>query len=406
MMKHALRSCPICREHNGEILHGMEFVLAAGSPLPHRYDVVACSRCAFVYADTPGKQADYDRYYAQFAKYDDPGIATGGGDSPPDRQRIDDTADILVSEFGELGRNARILDAGCARGGLLRALASRGYRHLHGLDPSPACVDYLRQSGFGCTLGTLSTAVALAGAHHPFDAVILSHVLEHVVDLESTMHTLRGLLSPQGLLYIEVPDAGRYVEHPMVPFYYFDCEHINHFDTDSLRNLASRCGFIVGSHGSKDIVLENGRRYPATWVCLKPGEGPRLAPAARLRASVGAYIALCRDSEDDPALLALSRGRQPVVLWGAGSYAQRLLAGSRLADCRIVAVVDRDNNKQGGQFAGHTVIAPEYLPTRLKGDEVIVIAAAIASDTIVCQIAALGLSNPVVQPGAANSKLP
>ena len=55
------------------------FVLPQGHPLPKEYDVVYCENCSFAYADTPARQVDYDRYYADFSKYEDNQTGTGGG---------------------------------------------------------------------------------------------------------------------------------------------------------------------------------------------------------------------------------------------------------------------------------------------------------------------------------------
>ena len=54
------------------------------------------------------------------------------------------------------------------------------------------------------------------------------------------MAAARSILSVTGKIYIEVPDATRYEDYPFVPFYYFDAEHINHFDLRSMGQLAAQ----------------------------------------------------------------------------------------------------------------------------------------------------------------------
>jgi hypothetical protein len=71
-----------------------------------------------------------------------------------------------------------------------------------------------------------------------------------------------------------------------------------------------------------------------------------------------------------------------MILWGAGSFAQRLFGEGSLDGCNVVAVVDRDRNKQGRSLAGFTVEAPEAALAR-PGDSVIVVAAAIAPAAVV-----------------------
>ena len=121
------RACPICACSVCVPLHEMRFALPAGSPLPASYIVAACSNCGFVYADTPGSAENYQRYYAEFSHYEDPAIATGGGEQGFDRQRLAETADWIA---GKLDKDARVLDIGCGNGGLLLALRERGFSRL------------------------------------------------------------------------------------------------------------------------------------------------------------------------------------------------------------------------------------------------------------------------------------
>lgn len=400
MIRSALRPCPVCSHAEAEVLHPMRFVLPEGSQLPDAYDIVACCHCCFVYADTAGAQADYDCYYTNFSHYEDASVATGGGDSDTDRERLGATAAWLATR---LPHDARLLDIGCGNGGLLVALRERNFTRLAGLDPARGCVKRLRETGFEAWVGSLST---FSGADIPgvFDAILLSHVLEHIVDVHGALATLRDRLAPGGLLYVEAPDASRYVEHPFVPFYYFDSEHINHFDRTSLFNLGRLNGFNVIDCGEKYLPLPGGRRYPAVFALFSRNEGATQAapaPSRGLRTSVEAYIAQSSaDTTQDAALANLAASRHPVALWGAGSQAQRLLEHSPLKHCRIVAVVDRDRNKHGHIFAGRPVAAPESGLAELPAETVVVVAAALHADAILTQYRALGLPYQCLIPGA------
>ncbi|MDQ1301479.1 MAG: hypothetical protein QG637_1401 [Chloroflexota bacterium] len=144
-------------------------MLPEGHPLTAGYDVVCCNRCGFVYADTTVRQADYDRFYAQFSKYEDRQTATGGGDAPWDAERLATTAAEVAAFLPD--RRARILDIGCANGGLLRAFKDRGWGNVCGVDPSAACVENTRRlHGIEAHVAALSAIPASLG---PYDAVIL-----------------------------------------------------------------------------------------------------------------------------------------------------------------------------------------------------------------------------------------
>lgn len=131
--KVSTRGCPVCSAAACEVLHYQRFILPEGHPLAAGYDVVCCEQCGFVYADTTASQQDYDAFYARLSKYEDSKTSTGGGSSPEDAQRLQETAACLAEALPD--RNARLLDIGCANGGLLGALRKLGYTNLVGMDP-------------------------------------------------------------------------------------------------------------------------------------------------------------------------------------------------------------------------------------------------------------------------------
>jgi len=114
----------------------------------------------------------------------------------------------------------------------------------------------------------------MAGLSGCSDMIVLSHVLEHVFDVRSTIASLLDILTPEGRLYIEVSDPARYDAAAYPPFYFFDSEHINHLDEVALRNLASMVGLAVEKIGKKFITLQNGSAYPAIYGTLVRNEIP------------------------------------------------------------------------------------------------------------------------------------
>ncbi len=261
-LKEACRSCPVCANNAVEVLHHQRFVLPTESRLPQAFDVVWCPSCGFAYADTPASQETYDRYYADFSKYEDNLTSTGGGHSPADLRRLLETANTIASVAPH--RSARVLDIGCGNGGLLAALKALGYSSLVGVDPSPTCCERTRLAcGGEAMAGSLRALPPGLGA---FDVVVLSHVLEHVLDLGAAVGKLADLLSESGVVYVEVPDAARYADCLVAPFQDFNTEHINHFDLSSLRNLLADAGLLFISGGTKDIIVDAGSPYPAVFV--------------------------------------------------------------------------------------------------------------------------------------------
>ncbi|SIO55185.1 Methyltransferase domain-containing protein [Singulisphaera sp. GP187] len=268
------RECPICEGPAADVLHTQRFVLPEDHPLGDGYDVVCCCGCGFVYADTSATQEDYDAFYARHSKYEDNVTSTGGGGTSWDAERMVQMGQDLARLIPD--KAARIVDVGCANGGMLASLKGLGYGQLCGIDPSPACANYVRMHhGIEAYAGSLTQLPAEAG---PADAVLLSHVLEHVRDLQPALAAVRAIMKPGAVLYVEVPDASRYHEFLFAPFQDFNTEHINHFSTQSLANLLAASGFRLTASGRRIVASSPTMPYPAIYVVGVFQDDPQAPP--------------------------------------------------------------------------------------------------------------------------------
>jgi SAM-dependent methyltransferase len=388
------RPCAVCGGTDLERIHHQSFSTYEGFPLPREYDVVACRACGFVFAATPAAQADYDAYYTRFSKYEDAAVASGTGAGAWEAERFARTADTVLEFVPD--PEARILDVGCAGGGFLATLAARGRHRLAGMDHAVGCVEAVRARGFeGYVGGVVSPPPEAAAFAGGFDAVTMLHVLEHVLDVNRALGHAAQWLADGGALYVEVPDAARYHAYDIVPFYFFDCEHINHFSCRSLANLGRAHGLQAVGTGQKDFLASATTRYPAAWCVFRKAAGPDAAVAPEydgsVRESVRRHLRASVTSGAFAVLDRFAREGAPVIVWGAGSYAQRLLENSALGKCNVRFFVDNDRGKQGGRLGSHPIAAPEAV--RGHGDPILICAALFARD-IERQIEAMGLSNP------------
>jgi 2-polyprenyl-3-methyl-5-hydroxy-6-metoxy-1,4-benzoquinol methylase len=386
----ANRPCPVCAATNVTVLHKMDFELPKTSPLPRQYQVVYCHACGMVYADSVAGQQDYDLYYEQFSKYEDTKTASGGGYTAADRARLDDMATLLAKH---LTKTDSIVDIGCANGGLLEALSVRGFSRLTGIDPSSASIRHIHERGFhGYSLKIADLNKEAVGT---YQGIILSHVMEHVFDVAAAMKTIRTLLDEEGLLYLEVPNALKYSSHYVVPFYYFDAEHINHFDGHALENLAGIHGFEVLAKAEKTIPASSAIDYPAVYVILRKQltlGSYDVDFSDHLESGIRHYITKSKQDGRLDIIDGYAANGKSIILWGAGSYTQRLLATTKLRNCNIAAIVDSDNKKQGLFIHSIPIQDPAVLR---KIDGVILISAALYVAEIKKDILAMGLKNEV-----------
>ena len=146
----------------------------------------------------------------------------------------------------------RVLDVGCGRGYTLRWLQRWG-ADVSGTQLSePAAV---RARGL---LGKGRVFVGeLADARYPargFDCVMLWHVLEHVPDPVSLLREIARILKPDGLVYIEVPNAGGWSARRLGRHWlaYDIPRHLVHFTPKTLERAMAAAGFVCleQAHGS------------------------------------------------------------------------------------------------------------------------------------------------------------
>lgn len=95
-----------------------------------------------------------------------------------------------------------VLDVGCGGGAFLAAAAGAGWRAV-GIDFDAKAVEGARRRGIDARLGGLD---AVADEHDTYDAVTLSHVIEHLHDPAAALATIHRILKPGGRLYVETPN--------------------------------------------------------------------------------------------------------------------------------------------------------------------------------------------------------
>ena len=353
---HAARACPVCGGQEKQVLFRQEFAELSRGSLLDGFDLVACSACGAAFADDIPEQAAFDRYYAEMSKYEY--AAGAGAPSASDRERFGEIADLVQPH---LRPELRLLDVGCATGGLLAEFKARGFSHLLGVDPSPACAR-LAEELHGIR-GRALTLAGLDALDEKADAIFLTGVLEHVRAVDEALRQVIGRIDGDGLLYIEVPDASRYDRHFSAPYQLLSMEHVNYLSPTSLTALLQR-------HGFRPVLTQRLIRHLSARA-IEPCVG------GLFRRDGGvAQEAVVRDEETLPALrryleqsAALERriharvaelveSGLPLAVWGTGTHTLRLLKTSRLGEAKIVAFIDSNANYQAKELAGVRVIAP------------------------------------------------
>lgn len=227
-------ACPVCEDTERDLLLG-NLVDNAFFVAPGRWSLYRCRHCASAYLDPRPSEASVGKAYGVYythtvdgsrdtrsrrsaVRYLKMALTNGYLNSRYGTQRQPATglgvwvAKILPlrrqkrdAEFRYLpkpGPGQRLLDIGCGNGDFLANARDAGWDVL-GIDADPKAVAVAKQRGLDVSVGRIDL---LAGESGRFDAITVSHVLEHLHDPRQFIHVVHRLLKPGGVIFVDTPN--------------------------------------------------------------------------------------------------------------------------------------------------------------------------------------------------------
>ncbi len=221
----------------------------AGGSTTLSYPLAQCCVCGHVQAHPPPSSAYLDQYYSkQF--WSTHGVDDELGDhdwfesltgKPGARERYERArrqAEYLAHAV-RLPADAKIIDLGSGTAPFLFCCRELGYRNLYALEPSEAICSYLERQGI-VTYPMLLEEFVTRDDLPSFDAMVISHTVEHLVDPRSVLTGLRARLESGGSLYVDVPYRDD-------RFPYHEGLHLQFFGPESMERVLQRSGFSVAA---------------------------------------------------------------------------------------------------------------------------------------------------------------
>jgi ubiquinone/menaquinone biosynthesis C-methylase UbiE len=161
------------------------------------------------------------------------------------KHRLTRYHDFFVSRI-EAGE--RVLDVGCGKGELAYDLAERAGAVVVGIDVNPWSLAFARERFPHPNVTFVQADVREYTPDAPFDAVVLSNVLEHIEDRVELLRQLVEIATPERVL-IRVPVLDRDWIVPLrreLGLRYFSEEtHVTEYDRVKLEGELSRAGLKV-----------------------------------------------------------------------------------------------------------------------------------------------------------------
>lgn len=227
----SLERCTFCR--GGPLRHSSRFSSPAWS-------VVQCDACSVRYVDPMPDPATLARYY----RYEDYGRPAYDRGDAPTEIRTSELRHLLEMAGSHGLPRGRLLDVGCSTGQMLVAARRCGW------DPEGIEIDERTAAVAEAKTGSrvrVGRGLEALDANERFEAITMSHWLEHHTEPRRQLELAREHLVPGGAVLVRVPNAGgdaaqllgwgwRWFSPPV---------HLFYFTESSLRRVAADIGLEV-----------------------------------------------------------------------------------------------------------------------------------------------------------------
>lgn len=172
----------------------------------------------------------------------------------------------FVSEL-PINQQARILEIGCGEGGTgCMALEQLKCGTYCGVELFPSAADKAKHRLSEVVLGNVEQ-IDLPWPGEHFDVLILSEILEHLVDPWSVLKKLHPLLKPGARVFASSPNVANHRiirmlmrgEWNLTDMGLMDRTHLRWFTPRSYRDLFESCGYAVDSVGQVGTLSAKAR---------------------------------------------------------------------------------------------------------------------------------------------------
>lgn len=147
-------------------------------------------------------------------------------------------------------KGGKLLDFGCGNGTFLLKMKEREWE-TYGLDFDHKAVEYCVSKGINAKMGDLNNNYF---ENDFFDAIVLTHVIEHVHEVDELLQQFKRILKKGGKLIIATPNAGGWqMNHYKENWYILEPpRHLHLFNPENLETVVKRNDFsIVKSFSSR-----------------------------------------------------------------------------------------------------------------------------------------------------------
>ena len=220
-----------------------------------------------------------------------------------------------------LTRGCTFLDVGAGEGFLMRAASERGLR-VTGADFSSFAVGKFFPALAGSFIegDVFDTIDRLAAEGAAFDGSSAINVLEHVLDPDALLRSIRRLLAPRGLLAITVPNDFSRLQALLKregrlsgDVWFVPPQHLHYFNADTLPRFCEARGYTLVD-AFADFPIDLYLLHPGSDYVADAAKGPAAHRARMLFDLLVADAGLDRYLDMYRALFTVGIGRDLTVI--------------------------------------------------------------------------------------------
>lgn len=341
-----IKTCCICGG-KVETVHREKFIDVLGMAHEYEQHVGICDTCGFIFTQNPFSPELLENRYKVDSKfeYDAKDYAFNYEPTMSTKRQLN----LLREHDIHVGS---VLEVGAASG---VNLSQYDCARKMGIEPSALnCRLAKEKYGLDMFNGMFDEYIKTHREH--YELVVLSMVLEHIVNPFAFMKQISGINDRYAYVYVPSMDV-KFIDEP---FGMFAEEHVNYFTFEGLHSLMTAAGYgLVDA----SIEYEPDVRLPAAmpsisslWEKGRPGK--RIHPVFRSREVLEKYIEVnAQEFERVKCRIDAIPGDEPIAVWGTGHHVSMLLANSSLMDKNIVKFYDSDGKKHKYKMLNREITA-------------------------------------------------
>ena len=329
-----MRNCYSCNSNNNlKEIFNINLKICNDIKLNNKIKILYCNNCYNYFNDSGNNQEDYNNYYKTFLNY---------------KNEI----------FSGIDKNKK-----CAEY-LLEKLKYKNIKNILNY----GCGDKIISNLLNKVYEIDNYDIGMEENKLKYDCLIVSHVFEHIYNLNEFIDKLLNNLNDEGIIYIEVPNAEYYEEiKDLCPLQEINLEHINFFSKLSLSKLMINNNFIPLSIEDDYFDINNWKYYVIRGIFKKNKNNK----------SFENYITNGINKFDNIKI----ENYKNLYLYGCGQFLFKLLE-SNIKNCEIINIVDDNPSYLYKKIDNIEIINYKILNDKIKDNDSILITSLMANDII------------------------